>query len=66
MSPIPALRGRLSGYWIGGLPVYQAGGPPLGFEKTGLSLLGLRGGVSGTQQCHSPLPISYSGLPLTG
>jgi hypothetical protein len=47
-SPIPAYRGRLSGYWIGGLPVYQAGGPPLGFEKTGLSSFGLRGDVSGT------------------
>jgi hypothetical protein len=34
----------LSDYWIGGLPVYQAGGPPLDFEKTGLTLLGLRGG----------------------
>jgi hypothetical protein len=34
-SPIPAYRGRLSDYWIGGLPVYQAGGPPLDFEKTG-------------------------------
>ena len=27
------------------LPVYQAGGPPLDFEKTRLSLLGLRGSV---------------------
>jgi len=26
--------GRLSDYWIGGLPLYQAGGPPLDFEKT--------------------------------
>jgi hypothetical protein len=45
-SPIPAFRGRLSDYWIGGLPVYQAGGPPLDFEKTGLSLCGLRGDVT--------------------
>jgi hypothetical protein len=30
----------LTGYWIGGLQVYQAGGPPLGFEKTGLTLWG--------------------------
>ena len=37
----------LTGYWIGGLPVYQGGGPPLDFEKTGLSLLGLRGDVGG-------------------
>ena len=28
-------HGYLTGYWIGGLPVYQAGGPPLDFEKTG-------------------------------
>ena len=35
-------RPDLTGYWIGGLPVYQAGGPPLDFEKTGLSLFGLR------------------------
>ena len=47
--PIPGLGGRLSGYWIGGLPVCQAGGPPLEFEKTGLSLCGLRGGVGGTR-----------------
>ena len=33
-SPIPAFKGRLSDYWIGGLPVYQGGGPPLDFEKT--------------------------------
>ena len=26
--------GRLSDYRIGGLPVYQAGGPPIDFEKT--------------------------------
>ena len=27
----------LTGNWIGGLPVYQAGGPPLDFEKAGWS-----------------------------
>ena len=31
---------------------YQAGGPPLGFEKTVWSLLGLRGTVGGTCGCH--------------
>jgi hypothetical protein len=41
-----------SGYWIGGLPAYQAGGPPLEFEKTGLTLLGLRGTEAGTCGCH--------------
>ena len=34
------------------LPVDQAGGPPLDFEKTGLTLLGLRGGVGGTWRCQ--------------
>jgi len=34
-----------TGYWIGGLSAYQGGGPPLGFEETGLTLLGLRGDV---------------------
>ena len=42
----------LAGYWIGGLPVYQAGGPPLDFEKTGGSLWGLRGDVGETWHCH--------------
>ncbi|MGD0662083.1 MAG: hypothetical protein ABSD38_28840 [Syntrophorhabdales bacterium] len=27
----------LTGYWIGGLPVCQEGGPPPDFEKTGWS-----------------------------
>ena len=33
---------------------YQAGGPPLGFERTGLSLLGLHGYVGGTLGCGQP------------
>ena len=42
----------LTGYWIGGLPVYQAGGPPLDFEKTGVSLCALRAGAGGTWHHH--------------
>src|SRR5208337_4252554 len=47
--PIPGNK-DLTGNWIGSPAIYQAGGPPLGFEKTELSLLGLRGGGRGTWQ----------------
>jgi hypothetical protein len=60
-SPIPAFKGRLSDYWIGGLPVYQAGGPPLYFEKTGLSLLRLRGSPGGTLRYRKRSDLGSSG-----
>jgi len=58
----------LAGYWIGGLPVYQAGGPPPDFEKTGGSLWGLRGDVGETWHCHreKAFPVHYGHLPLRG
>ena len=33
--------------------IYQAGGPPLGFEETGLTLFGLRGRLGGTLRWQS-------------
>ena len=50
----------LTGYWIGGLPVYQAGGPPLDFEKTGLSLFGLRGSVGLIGHVHDTGGFPFS------
>jgi hypothetical protein len=44
--------GPHEGIAIGGLRVYQAGGPPLDFEKTESTLLGLRGHVGETWRCR--------------
>ena len=38
------------------LPVYQAGGPPLDFEKTGLPLFGLRGSMGFMGHVHKAVP----------
>ena len=65
-SPISALRGRLSGYWIGGLPVYQAGGPPLDFEKTVSSLFGLRGSVGLIGHVHKAVLFLISSCIVRG
>jgi hypothetical protein len=38
------------------LPVYQAGGPPLDYEKTGWSFFGLRGTVESIGHVRKAIP----------